>query len=325
MLTISVAVCGDHWLNPEYVTQELAQSNVKDPVILSINTEGPSLEALGVFEVVRRHCLERGREPGTVYLSNWCNDVEETSYKRTNRHSFSHFFWYSRRYWIDSITESTREHLFGFFVGRRTVPRTVMMYQLWNDLPGRCLFSLMINPYVNNRQAHNLEKIEDWLPASEHDAYKAWWGNPPVESLDGSSIIDQYNQDKNPHKQLLEHYPRFEIELCCESYARGASYFVTEKTVRPIVALKPALIHAPIGFLKNLHRQGFRTWNECWDESYDLLEGPARWQSIRKVMNTIASLDDTSLADILKKARAVCEHNKTTLTELIEKHGPIDD
>ena len=51
---------------------------------------------------------------------------------------------------------------------------------------------------------------------------------------------------------------------------------------------------------------GFETWSSCWDESYDKLQGPARWQAIRQLFEHITV--DQQVWDIANRNR---QHLKT--------------
>jgi len=89
----------------------------------------------------------------------------------------------------------------------------------------------------------------------------------------------------------LEHYDQFVTELVAETYTIGNTFFPTEKTLRPVMAARPILVYGPKYFLSRLRDLGFETYSTCWDESYDELEGPARWQAIKKLILQIEVTD----------------------------------
>jgi hypothetical protein len=75
--------------------------------------------------------------------------------------------------------------------------------------------------------------------------------------MDGFPSIDLYNQTN------LELAP----ETLCEDH--DDTFFMTEKTIKPIAMKHPFMVLANKNFLKNLRGLGFKTFHEHLDESYD--------------------------------------------------------
>jgi hypothetical protein len=101
------------------------------------------------------------------------------------------------------------------------------------------------------------------------------------------SVRDQYTGTVDTNLSLLKFYNRFQIELIAETMCAGITFFPTEKTFRPISGCRPFLAFGPIHFLNNLRGLGFKTYSECWDESYDQYQGPSRWNKIKTVIEHI--------------------------------------
>ena len=53
MTTILVQICGDHWLNPQQVHEQLRLGH--DQVIMDMNSEGASMTALGIADMIDRY------------------------------------------------------------------------------------------------------------------------------------------------------------------------------------------------------------------------------------------------------------------------------
>jgi hypothetical protein len=146
----------------------------------------------------------------------------------------------------------------------------------------------------------------------------SWYHACGITSLDGAGTRDQYRADHNTNLALMAWYDQFHIEIVAESYIYGETFFPTEKTVRPISAGKPMIVMGPRHFLRRLREQGFRTWADIWDESYDELEGPARLARIQTVIQDVQQQRDEIIAVCLQHA----EHNRAVLSNLIQKHRP---
>jgi hypothetical protein len=60
----------------------------------------------------------------------------------------------------------------------------------------------------------------------------------------------------------------FQIVLETDFYNEN-QFFLTEKTIKPLMSGQPFVVCATTGFLSNLHTLGFRTYSELWNEDYD--------------------------------------------------------
>jgi hypothetical protein len=179
----------------------------------------------------------------------------------------------------------------------------------------RILFSVMRSraplPWLSTLPGRDLECLEQWIPATDRLQFETWWTSCPIVSIDDHWVSDQYDAAHNTNQDLLAHYHRFDIEIVMETVTVGPAFFPTEKTARPITAAKPMLIYGPRDYLKNLRDLGFRTWHTCWDESYDQLEGPERWQAMRDLIQQDLQADPE-----------IAEHNLRNLQLVIDKHQP---
>lgn len=287
MITIPVNVCGDTWVNPEEVLKKLQESDTDQYICLNFQFEGPSIKAIGLLEMLESICNSTGRKKETILISKNPNTVEKTSY-HNNTSSPSHFFSMSKNYWTDPGPAITEAKLLGYFVGRRTISRAVMLHDLWHGFHEKCLFSLMDtvlpDPWIHPSIGFNLETWQEWMSQTKFEQFCSWFQNCPVKSIDSHSVRDQYDKNQNTNFDLLKFYNQFRIELVAESYTRGNTFFPTEKTVRPIMAAKPFIVYGPCNYLARLRELGFKTYDSCWDESYDQYEGPARWQAMKQLI-----------------------------------------
>ena len=131
-----------------------------------------------------------------------------------------------------------------------------------------------------------------------------------IWSIDNLAVHDQYTGQLDTNANLLNFYHKFQIELVAETCCLGETFFPTEKTIRPIVGRRPVLIFGPQNFLSNLKQLGFQTYSQCWDESYDNLEGQRRWQAMLEVIQHI--VDHGYNVD---QARSIAQHNAQHLLQ----------
>jgi hypothetical protein len=124
------------------------------------------------------------------------------------------------------------------------------------------------------------------------------------------------------HYNLLSKYQSIFLDMVVETYVAGKSFFPTEKTLRPIIAKTPFIIMGPQGYLSNLQRIGFRTFNRWWSEDYDKYNNYQRLLEIKKVLNFIFSLSESTLYQWLEEMNEVLTHNHDLLKK-INGHSTI--
>jgi hypothetical protein len=115
------------------------------------------------------------------------------------------------------------------------------------------------------------------------------------------------------HYHIIHQYYKIFVDLVSETYVSGLTFFPTEKTLRPIIASTPFVIMGPQGYLNNLKRIGFKTFDRWWDESYDNYSDYERVKAIQQTLNTIHNLDPIL---ILLEMQEVLTHNRQHLQHL---------
>lgn len=315
MITIPIRVAGDYWNNPSEVKEQLSQVPQGETIVLDMHTEGASLTALGIMPMLEQYCEQTQRDIRDIWIANWPNTVEMAPMQRTNLPRISHFFWMSENYKPDDGIGSTHKHRIGYFIGRRSIAREVIMWELYKQRKDQCLFSLM-RQHLPSPDSNQLDK---WLPVEQQAEFQAFWNTPPITSLDNLAIRDQYVPNPRTNRSILDFYHEFDIELVAETYCLGDTFFPTEKTIRPISAGKSVVVYGPKHYLKRMRELGFQTYNNIWDESYDNFEGPERWRAMKKTLEHIFSLDTMTLDVAVAGINA---HNLSVLNNLIERYRP---
>lgn len=83
--------------------------------------------------------------------------------------------------------------------------------------------------------------------------------------------------------------------------------FFTEKTSKPIIAKRLFVMFAGRGYMSNLRRLGFQTFDSIIDESYDQeTDALVRW---RRAWEQMCWLADQPQEQILERIRPIVEHN----------------
>lgn len=320
---LTLEIVGEFWHNKDALRSELAALPAGSNVTIDVNSEGPALGIYGVLELLDEF-------PHNYSFTRWSNPIEEVKYPRVDCSERSHFFTMSWRYWIDELENVPVDKIFGLFVGRHSIARNCIMYDVCHSWPDQFLISKM-GLYVNDPWNENynsgvisIEKLDQWASTRHGANIKHWTKTHQLQSLDNLHVRDYYKIPEISSAEcalsLLSFYNQFNIELVCETYTQGVTFFPTEKTVRPIVGNKPFLVYGPIDYLKNMQDLGFQTFAHLWNEDYDQYEGFARWQKMKTVIDTISKLDKQARADILKQCESITRHNRTRLREIINDY-----
>lgn len=321
--TLPLQIVGETWYNRDSLAQSLAELPTGSDVVIDANSEGPALAPFGVLDLLAQH-------PHHYTFTKWSNPIEPVPYNRVKCSERSHFLTMSWRYWIDELENLPASKTFGLFIGRHSVARNCIMYDVVHTWPSQFLLSKMTlhnyDPWNDRRHpgAVTIEDLNQWGSPERCADIKAWADTNPIPSLDNLHVKDYYKVPEISSAEcalsLLSYYNQFNVELICETYTQGTTFFPTEKTTRPIVGNKPFLVYGPVNYLKNLRELGFQTFGNVWDESYDNLEGPDRWQAMQQVIHTIANWDSDTKANLLKQCSSITRHNRKRLREIINDY-----
>ena len=194
MQTIRTQVVGDVWSYSQQFKEQLAQTDLEEPLAIDLNFEGVSMKAIGIVDLLNEHCQITGRNPNTIEIVNNPNSIEDTGYCN-NWTGISHFFEKSLAYWCDIRPLLNDPKTFGYFIGRKTIGRSAIMYDIWNRYQNHFLLSAMkyndIAPWINGPGFVNLEQFGDWVSADQTDNFKTWFKHFPVDSIDCHRVEDQ--------------------------------------------------------------------------------------------------------------------------------------
>jgi hypothetical protein len=90
--------------------------------------------------------------------------------------------------------------------------------------------------------------------------------------------------------------------------------FRTEKIWKPILMGHPFVVAANPGYLRDLRRAGFKTFDTLVDESYDSIDRPD--VRIQRITDSVAWLcKDTHAEEFWAAGRDICKHNQALLAE----------
>lgn len=114
-------------------------------------------------------------------------------------------------------------------------------------------------------------------------------------------------------------YNNTSISIVAETETGNSDFFITEKTIKPLLARRPFVVYGCKGFLRHLHRLGFKTFGEWIDESYDNIED--NFSRARAVVKSVVDFDHKDVS----KMQDVLYHNRELALNTQHWLQPIKD
>jgi hypothetical protein len=109
----------------------------------------------------------------------------------------------------------------------------------------------------------------------------------------------------------IEDYEATDIEVVLETLFDDTRLHLTEKILRSIACGQTFILAGTYGSLEYLRSYGFVTFDDIWDESYDLVKDPEeRLMRIADLMKQIANWTHTVRERKMAEARAIADYNK---------------
>jgi hypothetical protein len=106
-------------------------------------------------------------------------------------------------------------------------------------------------------------------------------------------------------------HTKFDIQIVPETIFDTEKTHLTEKIFKPIVMYQSFILYAPPNSLVYMKKYGFKTFNECWDERYDLeMDSTKRFNMVTDVINELNSLCDKDYRRVIAKTSKIIDYNR---------------
>jgi len=308
--------------NPEYRTIEIIESlQHTGRADIRLDNEGSDCNTLGLYALLDQICSSLGYDPANIKIHT-CNQLEKHSQYKIIKHAplyirsgqeFAQHHNYDTKNW-DSLNH------FGIFISRANWHRLWLASHVWHNYHDKSEITFHYDSKVDYHRLHlgfdemcyQLQCNDDVNVASE------FIKNLPIKN----DKVDTYPILTPAHFAISKLYPNFFVEVVCETFLSGHSFYPTEKTWRPFICQTPFLMLGPRDFLSNLRQLGFRTFGQWWDESYDqdadLDNSKVAVTSIMSTMKWLASLTVEELEGLYIDMLPTLQHNKQRFLELKE-------
>jgi len=298
---------------PQRIADIIKEYQSTGALVINTNNEGISLQAANFYNVLDYVCKEFNIDKSKVTIRT--TNAEEVHSEYNILIVKDHWIDMSKDTYNISL-ESKKDTLatVGCFLGKPNWHRLIISAWLYNNYKSQCIQTMHYNPAD---ELHKIDseftKINIESTQADLESVVAFVKHCPVV-LDEGFINYTIGPDK--HYNIINQYSNIFVDLVVETYVIGNTFFPTEKTLRPIIAHTPFIIMGPQGYLENLRRMGFQTFNNWWDESYDNCTGYQRIQLIKDLLKDIFTWDQLKLNQILTEMYDILDHNHSHLKKI---------
>jgi len=235
-----------------------------------------------------------------------------------------------KEYKNDTIIKISNLKHFGIFVNRSSAERLHLASYLHKNYLSKLTISYNFNIKDDYHKIHcgldNLilnHGVQDTITESNflNQCPIRLDNKEPV--LIDNDIARYYQLLDQDRATFIENYKNFFVEIVCESYYTGKTFFPTEKTWRPIMLKTPFIVQGPQWFLHRLRDMGFQTFDRWWDEGYAEDTANHQLHEIKKVIDFLAEKSLTELDIMYQEMQPTLEHNRKRFMELTSEDFDI--
>lgn len=190
----------------------------------------------------------------------------------------------------------------------------------WNNFEGhKKYYNLMIDgiQYLTRNAPINMDlNVKEAITITNSYFMKSFPENVIYETLNDADSTGETEITNG----LEKFYKDVFLDVVTESRFAQPTANYSEKVYQPMFYLKPFILAAPPHTLKYLREQGFKTFGNFWDESYDSIENhEERLMAIIDLVDIIDTMPIETLRDMYMKMQRILEHNRNLVQRILGK------
>jgi hypothetical protein len=315
---IKLAITEDKIYN-EYELIDAITNPTRGPLEIVID-EGPDLSVIKLFGrsfVESLHMLadNLGIDKKTIKIITYNLVQDQSVWPNIEIRHWVKYFTDADRFEV-AFKKDIKKH-FGLFVGNSRWSRLYMASVVHGLYRDKTMMSFWQH-HLNNKAPANL-RIDDVLLRDTNELVREQiikfikhlplHLNPDDIKLNLNTGADITRGDWETPYEILPYYNSIFMDIVCETWHEGQCFLPNEKTGRPIIARTPFIAYAGKGFLKNLRKIGFMTFDRWWSEEYDNHNGVQRIQQMLKEIKKISVYPIDRLQEIHQEMLPTLQHN----------------
>ena len=314
MVTIDITrYCGAsrNW-NTEILACKIAQ-NSDEKIILDLKHEGWDIVENGIEQKVKNICDELKIPYTQIEFRSNDRLCKSKTFKHIHTKELSNFF--SRRFIQNVKIILPEKFQYGLFCGRASNERLYAFYHHKNwkhSNNGKASMHLNVGEIRESESdftsfiCDHTEKWQNLLPLLPYSDISTYM-KPPIVNENLNKIL--WNKI----------YKDIAVEIVCETNTTPETFFITEKTFRPIAYGKLFLVIGSPNFELNLKRMGFDIFDDIIDKSYDSESSYGRvdavFESLKKLLQNPVDMQSILLRlkankRVLNKLPVIMDENK---------------
>jgi hypothetical protein len=304
--------------HPETVVSDiLKEYKQQGNALVSFNQEGPCADASGMYALLDYVCNSHGLDKTkiTIQTANFEEQHPEYIINKTPQPWITQTV--SAFNSIDfTASKKTTQNLFGCIYNVPSWDRLCLLSYIHRTNKQPSLLQCNGTWEPNRYNSYYLDSVTDYCPEEFFNIADYLKTNPTTVLQD---LLDKPITASEMMK-VVSLYNNFFIDIVSETYTHGLTFFITEKTLRPMLAMTPFIINGPQGYLSTLKSDyGLKTFDQYWNESYDSYQNYERIQKIYKVIDYIDNKSNLEILSMYNDMLDILKHNYNRLQELNDK------
>jgi hypothetical protein len=277
--------------------------SANNSIVIDLIYEGPDIEELGLYKLITNATAKFDYDLKKLQIVS-CNTVQSGLDIDIKINAPTHFVT-STQDQMSAISKDIKK-TFGMFIGRSNAHRLYLSSYLWNRYKDQAIQTFHYDPendfHKDNLGFDQLINQYGTAPAVEVANFLQHTPLYIEEKVTYPILMDQ-------HCGIKDFYKDFFVEIVCETYYSGQTFFPTEKIWRAIASGTPFIVQGPQYCLHHLRDLGFRTFSHYWDEGY--AEDPANHQpyEIVKLMDRLGAMPLCEITAMYHDMKSILDHN----------------
>jgi uncharacterized HAD superfamily protein len=283
---------------------------------LSMIGEGPCLTHIGLYSLLDSICEKFSfpKKQITICTANFLESHNEyIIVKEHQNYELRAFHQYPQS--IENIKKINQDFRhFGYFVGHGNQYRLHLSSYLYSQQRKNTIqtFHCQVTEHYHRPHIGVEDMMFNCATHQEIDNAIDLLKNSPIKI----DQIDSYPILVPKNLNIMKVYPSFFVEIVSLTYFSGNVFYVDEKVWRPIFMKTPFIIQGPTNTIKNLHKLGFRTFGNWWDEGYSEDPISCHIPAIINNIEQLAKLNTKEIQELYNNMLPTLEHNYNRLLEL---------
>lgn len=291
------------WNLPELI--EFLVTHQHQDIIIENGTEGCCARAIGLYQWLDKFKFSSV----TIVTSNplethdkYCVQIKHSwKFLKVQRNiNSNHHTW-------------NKQAVFGTVYGRPLWHRLGISAHLLKNYDSISQIGCIANPTAtDSRKLFELEQLWKYDPSGIVN-FANIINRLPLEHAEVDAYTPGATLTDGFVAQTERIYKNFLIDVVAETFTSGDCFFITEKTVRPMLLKKPMIVMGPLNYLEYLRQLGFRTFGDFWDETYDGFAGADRYFKILNLIDYLAGKSKDQLETMYWDMQYTLDYNYNLL------------